>query len=340
MLKGSKLDGLCEAEFCQILEAYKVPQEPSLLLESFEQYLEAQTTAKGSENFLLGSRKQVASRTTCPFCRLATTLVNMSSTERAQSIAPSCVIHVSSSIDGELQLHLSDEGNLFHLGERITFCDPTGQTGSRTARLIESSRIDPHLVSHWIRKCETTHGSLCQDTKFQPDPEREVPKNIRLIDVNQDCIVQRSWETRYFALSYVWGSKPIPRLSKANICHVSTPGALHRYFALPKTVNDAIKLTAMIGERYLWIDCLCLLQDDVEDMRIGIKSMDLIYETAHASIVAANGPDVESGLPRVQEDGLPSAQHAEIIKPGLELIFFRAFDCRLDRSFYASRGWT
>jgi hypothetical protein len=68
--------------------------------------------------------------------------------------------------------------------------------------------------------------------------------------------------------------------------------------------------------------------------------MGLIYESAYATIVAANGPDVDSGLPRVQRDGLPAVQHAELIKPGLQMMHFSTLDNRLDRARYSSRGWT
>jgi Heterokaryon incompatibility protein (HET) len=35
--------------------------------------------------------------------------------------------------------------------------------------------------------------------------------------------------------------------------------------ALPKTFQDAVAITQMLNIRYLWIDSLCIIQDDVDD---------------------------------------------------------------------------
>lgn len=34
---------------------------------------------------------------------------------------------------------------------------------------------------------------------------------------------------------------------------------------LPKTFQDAIKITQRLRIKYLWIDCLCIIQDDPND---------------------------------------------------------------------------
>jgi hypothetical protein len=40
---------------------------------------------------------------------------------------------------------------------------------------------------------------------------------------------------------------------------------------LPKTINDAILFMKAMGERYLWVDSLCLVQDDEKDVSLGIS---------------------------------------------------------------------
>lgn len=52
----------------------------------------------------------------------------------------------------------------------------------------------------------------------------------------------------------------------------------------------------LVGLRYVWVDCLCLVQDDGDDMADGIAKMDLVYRGARATIIAATGTDANAGL--------------------------------------------
>ncbi|KAF2996644.1 hypothetical protein E8E13_003203 [Curvularia kusanoi] len=68
--------------------------------------------------------------------------------------------------------------------------------------------------------------------------------------------------------------------------------------ALPHTIRDAMAWTKALGERYLWVNCLCVIQDvDANAMNHVLKAMGHIYATAELTIVAANGDHANSGLP-------------------------------------------
>jgi hypothetical protein len=43
--------------------------------------------------------------------------------------------------------------------------------------------------------------------------------------------------------------------------------------SLPKTFLDAIVVTKALGLRYLWIDSLCIIQDDEDDWLAESKTM-------------------------------------------------------------------
>ena len=68
---------------------------------------------------------------------------------------------------------------------------------------------------------------------------------------------------------------------------------------LSKTIEDAISLTQRLDERFLWIDALCVLQDDDDDKSRRIHEMDHIYSSACCTTVAAFGNDSNAGLPGV-----------------------------------------
>jgi hypothetical protein len=56
----------------------------------------------------------------------------------------------------------------------------------------------------------------------------------------------------------------------------------------------------MIGERYLWVDSLCIVQDDPQEKHGQIANMDAIYGNAILTINAAAGQDANAGLPGVR----------------------------------------
>jgi hypothetical protein len=93
-------------------------------------------------------------------------------------------------------------------------------------------------------------------------------------------------------LSYLWGRVETLLLLVANKTQLMRPRMLETLrSAIPRTIRDALDLVKLIGEKYLWVDCLCLVQDDPEDMKNGIANMDSVYEGSIVCIVTAAGYD-------------------------------------------------
>ncbi|KAM0395316.1 hypothetical protein ACHAQC_005165 [Fusarium culmorum] len=65
---------------------------------------------------------------------------------------------------------------------------------------------------------------------------------------------------------------------------------------LPATILDAIELTRALGVRWLWVDSLCIPQDDDEVLKRELAAMHRIYATSFLTIVAADCEDAEYGL--------------------------------------------
>jgi hypothetical protein len=65
---------------------------------------------------------------------------------------------------------------------------------------------------------------------------------------------------------------------------------------LPKTFQDAIRITRELGIQYLWIDALCIIQNDVQDWEIESANMANIYSNSYLTIAATAASDSHAGL--------------------------------------------
>lgn len=65
---------------------------------------------------------------------------------------------------------------------------------------------------------------------------------------------------------------------------------------LPRTVADAVELASATSLKYLWVDSLCILQDDPEDVKAHVHYMDSVYQGASLTIIDAGGEKASAGL--------------------------------------------
>lgn len=64
---------------------------------------------------------------------------------------------------------------------------------------------------------------------------------------------------------------------------------------LPLTFQHAVSITYSLGYRYLWIDSLCIMQDDPSDWAFESATMSRIYSNSVLTIAALWGEDSHSG---------------------------------------------
>ena len=202
-------------------------------------------------------------------------------------------------------------------------------------------KIAINRVKSWIRSCQRWHGDDCQT--FVSRTDRGMPPGFRVIDTWDRCIVNEPLRgCKYLALSYVWGgASSALRLSTANVGEMRRPGTLKRQWQqIPRTIQDAIILTSSLGQRFLWVDSLCIVQDDPQDKNGLIPFMDLIYDRAFLTIVAATGQDSGAGLPGLRKGTRYETQRIEELKPGLHVMSPKHLGDALEESYYETRGWT
>jgi hypothetical protein len=69
--------------------------------------------------------------------------------------------------------------------------------------------------------------------------------------------------------------------------------------SIPQLFHDAIYLTCALKYRWLWIDALCMVQDDDRQLQSNIDAMDQIYYAAVAVVVIACGDGPSAGIPGI-----------------------------------------
>lgn len=124
--------------------------------------------------------------------------------------------------------------------------------------LLESldSAAGHQLIRSWVNECEQTHSMCSQGTTLLPSRVIDVSGNsLKLVEGGRS-------KAKYISLSHCWGLLPMLVTSMATLADrmQEIPDT-----SVPATFSDAIKVTRLLGIRYLWIDSLCIIQDSKEE---------------------------------------------------------------------------
>ncbi|KAG4439081.1 hypothetical protein IFR05_005423 [Cadophora sp. M221] len=93
---------------------------------------------------------------------------------------------------------------------------------------------------------------------------------------------------RYIALSHCWGGHEIIKTTSTNLMAVKKNIS---WDVLPRTFQDAIRIARELQVRWVWIDSLCILQDDKADWEIEAAQMGTYYQKAFLTVAAASSPN-------------------------------------------------
>ncbi|KAK3934080.1 heterokaryon incompatibility protein-domain-containing protein [Diplogelasinospora grovesii] len=163
----------------------------------------------------------------------------------------------------------------------------SGHTGSDAtmARILD-----------WMGECTGAH---CDSEQFPSNTDMPLPH--RILDIsfgtsNNDSPVRlvEGFDRRgtYACLSHCWGSTPLIQTVKANYEQHKAGIGFDR---LPKTFQDAIEVARALGIFYLWIDSLCIIQDDTDDWMKEAALMASIYKNGRVTIAASNAKGSTDG---------------------------------------------
>lgn len=165
----------------------------------------------------------------------------------------------------------------------------------------------------------------------------------RVIDVGDVAgsarfIVWAGGPAEYLALSHCWGTTPGFTARRSNIDALKTG---FRPSSLPATLRDAIILTRAWGFRYLWIDSLCIVQDDPTDWERESQNMHIVYTGATIVVAASSASSDQAGF---LHDRWPSEASIASSRTNLcgvvATLPVRSYMDGFPQSILFSRAWT
>jgi hypothetical protein len=220
--------------------------------------------------------------------------------------------------------------------------EPTCCATIGRSELVCSSNYTPEALTKMRRLLEECNlHPECQQSESICTPKRlidvQVPGAPRLVENVQGV--------PYVALSYCWGEESNSWLvtTKANLeSHkIAIP-----FLALPATLANAVWFTLGLGIQYIWIDSLCIVQDDALDWLNESKWMCHVYYNAYVVFAANIDTTCTSPMGAEQIFGNPIVQ-AEINLANSTRAFRRDSPLALHTGKLAGlklpqsvRGWT
>lgn len=180
-------------------------------------------------------------------------------------------------------------------------------TTPRLARHIPSA-VSRHPMSNtavmkanaWLQQCRNDHSQCERKRSVVKLPLRVIDVGVEGSTLKPQLKITGLLLGEYATLSHCWGLSKRLTTTRANLEQHSTDGF---YLAdLPATFRDAMLFARLLCIRYLWIDALCIVQDDIGDWNRHAVLMHSIFSNAVLSLSALDSPDSNSGFLSVREN--------------------------------------
>lgn len=224
----------------------------------------------------------------------------------------------------------------------ITFC-AKGRTPPSEIPLTTRADIRAvyDQVTTWAEACRRGHPECGNLNWSISNPTRLIriisPSHVQLVDARQDMGL-----VRYTALSYCWGSPDdqetqLGRTTDGNLA--SRQGRPFAIAELPATIRDAITMTRGCGLEYIWVDSVCIVQENVDDWFTEANRMHEVYANAYFTICAASVDSASAGLFHTRQAWKYSIEPCELATQRIS-IRSSSFKELLEGSTWSSRAWT
>jgi hypothetical protein len=161
---------------------------------------------------------------------------------------------------------------------------------------ITSSAASLSVTYKWFTDCINDH-TTCQNiskTSWFPTRVLDLSSGDEIVNIKLHERSRGPPYEPYMTLSYQWGSSEVtsPTLTRETLASLRKS---IEFSTLPKVIQDAIHLTKRFKVRYLWIDRLCIIQNDDEDWSRESATMHQVYASSIMSIAASDADTPQKG---------------------------------------------
>ncbi|KAK6432176.1 hypothetical protein LTR95_011655 [Oleoguttula sp. CCFEE 5521] len=201
-----------------------------------------------------------------------------------------------------IDFYIKDQGGEVHDGFQIYRTSEDAQPVWRALQVLPNVYNEPiaragsdeacQKIQNWLEDCKRDHES-CESSAATAWPTRLIDvgfgqaASLRLVETSPDDPLP------YVALSHCWGNpEAMAKTTTTNLDaqHEEILGA-----TLSRTFQDAVSICRRLLFRYLWIDALCIVQDDHEDWLREASCMYGIYTDASLTLAATASADGRGG---------------------------------------------
>ncbi|KAL6704783.1 hypothetical protein ACN47E_007587 [Coniothyrium glycines] len=206
-----------------------------------------------------------------------------------------------------------------------------------TAKHEVPSLADFRQLAGWVQACDEEHHH-----EFQTNSSDHIRSTARFVDVKNKCLVEKPLNHKFAALSYTWGNCSQFKLTKDRLEELRERQALRNIWKqLSIVAIDAIAACERLNIPFLWIDTLCIVNDDQEEKHNQIANMDQIYSSAYITMIVAAGSDANAGLPRVTKRITHKSRTLKLGDSAFQITNASDWDSNeVDKSAWCTRGWT
>lgn len=218
-----------------------------------------------------------------------------------------------------------------------TGVDTLHPPGSNLLATEWSTSQNPHLWKQWLRQCSTSH-SKCRTIR-----NRQQFSPTRLVEIVTKDGKAAGWKIvelaeddprPYCTLSHCWGKSLHFCLGKQNYIGLL---AEQKMAELPKTYREACEVATSLGFSHIWIDSLCIVQDDVADWEKESAVMGQIYEGAVVNIAATWAADGSLGIYHARDPATVAAP--DLSEGSTTLARLRMYTDDIEEAPLNTRAW-
>lgn len=182
-----------------------------------------------------------------------------------------------------LTITIADHGNFS--GWR-SFSLPVRSVLPRISGEFSCTTPADQIARKWLNECLQNHKTCSTEVPRLPR---------RIINVTHDLLRLEEpgpKHAHYATLSYTIGGAHLFTTTSAVLDDRKAGFSLS---SLPLTAQHAVWWTRKLDLHYLWLDSLCILQDNLHDWQLELSTMATIYENATITLAATRASSAHNG---------------------------------------------